>query len=290
MEFTAIDVETANPNVSSICQIGAVRVKNFEIVDEWNTLINPQEAFAPVNIGIHGISEPNVSEAPIFPDVFRQLDSFIGNSVCITHGSFDQGAIEQAAVRHDLSQVNCSWLDTIKVVRRLWPDFSAKGYGLANICKEIGYEFSHHDALEDAKAAAFIMIIAIEESGRDLSFWLDRIRKPIKVHQANKAYPEQVTRTGKGNGALAGNVVVFTGSLNIVRSDAADMAAAVGCEVAPRVTQKTTMLVVGDQDLSVLAGHKKSTKHRKAEDLITKGQSIRILGETDFLAAINEQV
>ncbi len=68
----------------------------------------------------------------------------------------------------------------------------------------------------------------------------------------------------------------------IPRSEAADLAAAAGCNVGNGVTKKTTLLVVGDQDLRLLAGHEKSSKHRKAEDLIAEGQAIRILGESDF--------
>jgi DNA polymerase-3 subunit epsilon len=47
------------------------------------------------------------------------------------------------------------------------------------------------------------------------------------------------------------------------------------------------MLVVGDQDMRRLAGHEKSSKHRKAEQLALKGQSIRILRESDFKKMIN---
>ena len=60
------------------------------------------------------------------------------------------------------------------------------------------------------------------------------------------------------------------------------MAASAGCDVESGVTQKITLLVVGDQDLRKLAGHQKSSKHRKAEKLIVAGQQIRILGERDF--------
>ena len=60
------------------------------------------------------------------------------------------------------------------------------------------------------------------------------------------------------------------------------MAAALGCQVASGVTKKTTMLVVGDQDTKRLAGHEKSSKHRKAEELIGKGVPIRVLRESDF--------
>jgi len=69
----------------------------------------------------------------------------------------------------------------------------------------------------------------------------------------------------------------------VPRREAADAAAAAGCCVDDGVTKHTTMLVVGDQDLRRLAGHEKSSKHTKAELLISKGQSIRILGEGDFM-------
>jgi DNA polymerase-3 subunit epsilon len=77
-------------------------------------------------------------------------------------------------------------------------------------------------------------------------------------------------------------VVVFTGALDIPRKEAADLAASIGCTVTPSVTKKTTLLIVGDQDVTKLAGHEKSSKHRKAEELIVSGASIRILKESDF--------
>jgi DNA polymerase-3 subunit epsilon len=66
----------------------------------------------------------------------------------------------------------------------------------------------------------------------------------------------------------------------------ADLAASVGCQVAAGVTKKTTILVVGDQDISKLAGHEKSAKHRKAELLVAEGYPIRIIRETDFKALV----
>jgi DNA polymerase-3 subunit epsilon len=76
--------------------------------------------------------------------------------------------------------------------------------------------------------------------------------------------------------------LVFTGALNIPRAEAAALAAGTGCTVAEGVTKHTTILVVGNQDARKLAGHEKSSKHRKAEDLIRKGAAIRILTERDF--------
>ncbi len=53
------------------------------------------------------------------------------------------------------------------------------------------------------------------------------------------------------------------------------------------VTKHTTMMVVGDQDLRVLAGKEKSSKHLKAEMLIRQGQSIRILGESNIMRIVS---
>lgn len=58
-----------------------------------------------------------------------------------------------------------------------------------------------------------------------------------------------------------------------------------GCEDVS--LKKVTILVVGDQDLSSLAGHDKSSKHRRAEELQAEGHAIRIVGETEFYAMIN---
>ena len=71
------------------------------------------------------------------------------------------------------------------------------------------------------------------------------------------------------------------------RREVANLAAAAGCEVADSVSKTTTLLVVGDQDLRHLAGQEKSSKHRKADSLIEKGQPIRILRETDFRSLLS---
>jgi DNA polymerase-3 subunit epsilon len=66
------------------------------------------------------------------------------------------------------------------------------------------------------------------------------------------------------------------------------MAASIGCDVRDGVAKETTLLVLGDQDLRRLAGYEKSSKHRKAEELIERGQQIRFLGERDFLKIFEE--
>jgi DNA polymerase-3 subunit epsilon len=92
----------------------------------------------------------------------------------------------------------------------------------------------------------------------------------------------KLARTGNPEGPLYGEVVVFTGKLSIDRLEAAKLAAGAGCDVGASVTNRTTMLVVGEQDIRVLKGQDRSSKHRKAESLIAAGASIRIISEQNF--------
>jgi DNA polymerase-3 subunit epsilon len=178
-----------------------------------------------------------------------------------------------------------TWLDSALVARRTWEQFAYGGYGLQNVCGYLGYEFPHHDALEDAKASGHILVSAIKKTGLDIDSWLKRVRQPINISSSSEA--PFIKRDGNPEGPLYGEVLVFTGALSIHRGEAADMAAKLGCRVESGVNKQTTLLVVGDQDIRKLAGQEKSAKHRKAEKLIYEGQSIHILRETDFKALAN---
>lgn len=278
MDFVAIDVETANADMASVCQIGLARYKDGTLAEEWKTYVDPEDYFDGLNVSIHGIDERTVRGAPTFPVLAGTLRTYLDGQVAVCHTHFDRVAILQAAEKHRLSPPTCKWLDSARVARRTWVECAWGGYGLHRVCDMLGYEFRHHDALEDAKAAAHILLSASRLKSLDLQGWFTRVRQPIDPASSS----ERVNRDGNPEGPLHGEVIVFTGALEIPRGAAADLAAAVGCDVGASVTGKTTMLVVGDQDVTRLAGQTKSTKHRKAEDLIRKGQPIRVLRETDF--------
>lgn len=280
MDFVAIDVETANADMASICQIGIAKYENGGLTHEWKTYVDPEDYFDGINVSIHGIDESMVRGAPTFPELTDTLRSYLEKSVVVCHTHFDRVAMNQAAQRYNITAPECIWLDSARIARRAWTTCAWKGYGLYDVCQLLGYEFRHHDALEDAKAAAHIVFSACHETGLDIDSWLKRIKQPIDPTASGSG--SAIKRDGNPEGALFGEILVFTGALEIPRVEAADWAAAIGCQVAPGVTKKTTILVVGDQDVKKLAGHEKSSKHRKAEDLISKGVPIRILKESDF--------
>lgn len=281
MNFVAIDVETANADMAAICQIGLVKFKNGILLNEWKTYVDPEDYFDSFNVSIHGIDENVVKGAPKFPDLYDKLRSYLEGNIVVCHTHFDRVALSQADRRYDISSIECTWLDSARVARRTWKECAWKGYGLHNVCSKIlGYNFKHHDALEDAKAAAYILIAASNETGLDINEWLKRVCQPIDPTSVSSG--AAIRREGNPEGSLYGEVLVFTGTLEIPRCEAADLAASIGCQVASGVTKNTTLLVVGDQDITRLSGHKRSSKHRKAEKLIEEGIPIRILRESDF--------
>lgn len=277
MDFISLDVETANPSFSSICQIGIAQFRNGELEGTWSTLVDPQDYFDDFNIELHGITERQVRGAPLWGEVFSALKERLSSFVIASHTSFDRSAIHQACRKYDIAVPDMVWLNTASVARRAWPEFSAKGYGLANIATHFDIQFNHHNAEEDARAAGELLVKAAKDTGLSLEQWIARVKAPINLSDAGT-----ISRQGNADGPLYGERLVFTGALAMSRREAADAAAIAGCQVDPGVTKKTTVLVVGDQDISKLAGKDKSSKHQKAEELIKQGLRIRIIGETDF--------
>jgi DNA polymerase-3 subunit epsilon len=279
MRFIAVDLETSNPRMSSICQIGVVTFEDGKEVDAQVHFVDPQDYFDPYNVAVHGITEDQVRGAPRFPDLHPWLCQRTANEVVACHTHFDRVALAQACGRHALEPLPCNWPDSARVARRAWSRFSQSGYGLADLARHFGIAFQHHDALHDARAAGLILLRAMEETGYDPVEWIRRYN--IRSSASSGA---NLRREGDGDGPLVGESIVFTGALQIPRRSAADMAHEAGAAVEPNVTKMTTLLVVGDQDIVRLVGHSKSSKHRKAEKLIEAGQPLRILGEADFMS------
>jgi len=274
MNFTVVDFETANPNFASICQVGVVVFQDGKVVDGFDSLVNPEDYFCPMNVDIHGIDEDAVASAPNFPQIYESIVRLLTRQTVVCHTSFDMVALRRVSEKYKLVPIECAWLDSARVVRRTWHQFARKGYGLGNVTTALGIEFKHHDAKEDARAAGEVLLRAITESGIKLEEWVSRVKKPI--------FPVVKGQVNL-DGHLVGEVLVFTGALSIPRGEASVIAANAGCTVTANVTLETTLLVVGDQDISRLVGYEKSSKHRRAEALMAKGQRLRIIGELDFI-------
>lgn len=276
--FVAVDVETANRQQSSICQVGLALVAANGSIETIGILIDPEQSFENFNVDLHGIDETAVQDAPTFETVLQKLRPFLERHVLVQHSQFDKRAFNAASKFYGVPELRASWVNSVQIARKAWPELKGNGgHGLANLKAHLDLSFEHHDAEEDARAAAEVVLLAETVSGEDFA----ELAKPRK-----QKYQTSVAISGNQNGALYGHVACFTGQLAMSRVEAATFAAGAGITVKTGVSKKVTLLVVGDQDVSTLAGHNKSSKHRRAEELLREGHEIKILGETEFLKLI----
>ena len=169
LTFKAIDVETANADLASICQIGIVRVRDGEIKCQLSLLINPEQVFNPSNVRIHGIDEARVIESVTLPEVEGRLRRLLQGQTLASHTPFDRFALDGALIRYELEPIRAIWLDSSMVARRAWPErYGRRRRSLASIAGDLGVAFRHHDAVEDARAAAEIVLRACRHTGLDI--------------------------------------------------------------------------------------------------------------------------
>ena len=172
MDFVALDVETANNDVASICQIGLAGFEGGVLVREWVSLVNPEEEFSPFNVNLHGISEATVAQAPVLPELAATLRDWLAGRVVVCHTLFDREALNRACAKYGRPPLNCRWLDSCQVARQAWAGLSTDGFWLKAVCRLIGYKFQHHDALADAKAAGAVLLAALNRTGLTVEDWL----------------------------------------------------------------------------------------------------------------------
>jgi DNA polymerase-3 subunit epsilon len=287
-DFVAVDIETANIEFWSLCQIGLAFFKNGQIIDTYSSLVNPQTWFDPFNVSIHGITSQMVTNAPKLKEIYLLLNEKLDGEIAVHHTHFDRTAFAQLSAKIHQKPIHCEWFDSSRLARRTWDEVKYGGYGLCDLSRFLGIDhIKPHDALEDAITTGKITLAAIEKSGISFNQWVENSRHNFKLFGASDQELQKVFNAEPNkDGPLFGEVVVFTGALSITRLEASRLAYSLGCDIDSGVTKKTTVLVVGDQDLRQLAGYEKSSKHRKAEDLIRTGQPLRIVGEQDFFAMV----
>lgn len=160
MNFTAIDFETANGFRGSACAFGAAKIRDGKLAATHYTLLQPPvgfDRFDPRNVAIHGITADDVAGAPGFAEHFENLYDFIGDDVVVAHNAgFDIGVIESGLEVSDRPVPRMEFACTLSLSRK---NYRLASHALPSAAAEAGFQLNnHHNALEDAKAAAAIVV------------------------------------------------------------------------------------------------------------------------------------
>ncbi|MBQ8496865.1 MAG: PolC-type DNA polymerase III [Clostridia bacterium] len=168
-EFVVFDIETTGLSSlsSKITEIGAVLVKNDEVLSVFNTFVNPEMPIPEDIVELTGITDEMVTDAPKTKEAVQKFLDFIGDRMLVAHNaSFDISFIRKAAQDHDLP-FNNTYLDTLSMSRFVNPDL--KNHKLNTIADyfKLG-DFNHHRASDDAEMTAKIfyrMAAKLENDG-----------------------------------------------------------------------------------------------------------------------------
>lgn len=170
MIYTVVDIETTGGSHGNrITEIAAVKTDGRQILDSYESLINP-EVFIPKSITLlTGITNEMVQEAPLFEDIADELAAFLEDTIFVAHNvSFDYSIVKNHF--EDLGYTfNKKKLCTVRLARNILPGYDS--YSLGKICTALGIEnHSRHRAMGDTQATVLLFHYLITQDKEDFIY------------------------------------------------------------------------------------------------------------------------
>lgn len=295
LDYTIIDIETTglDPKIDEIIEIGAIKVRDGRVVDEFESLVKPNgyyfyddndnEYFTYVSefiTELTGITNEMLENAPKIDEVLPDFINFIGNDILVGHNiNFDINFLYDNCYEIIEHKLQNDFVDLMRLTRKIYPDFI--NHKLVTIAENFGIDISNtHRSLADCKVTyeCFSKLSQyINENNIDLK---ELFFKQYKLDLTN--IKANVTNFDEDH-PLYNKYCTFTGKLEKMnRKDAAQLVVDLGGHCLNNVTKETNFLILGSFDYCSNIKGNKSSKLKKAEELILKGQDLQILSEDVF--------
>jgi len=162
--YVVVDLETTGlrPGQSGICEIGAVRLRGFEVEAEFETLVDPGLPIGAGASAITGLRNEQLRGAPHPAEAVRSFLAFAGDAVLVAHNArFDLAFLDRETELLTGSRIGSPVVDTVRLARRLLAGRVA-GFGLAQLAWFFDTaERPCHRALPDARATAELLLTLI---------------------------------------------------------------------------------------------------------------------------------
>lgn len=161
--FAAIDFETANDSLTSVCSVGLVVVRDGEVADKLYRLIRPRpNRYSEFNSAIHGLAYHDTVDAPSFPEVWEELSPSIEGLPLVAHNSmFDEACLKAAFHLYEMPYPGYLFYCTCQASRSVFGR-SLPNHKLKTVAAHCGFDLqNHHHALADAEACAAIAMMIL---------------------------------------------------------------------------------------------------------------------------------
>jgi DNA polymerase III subunit epsilon len=288
-EYVVIDLETTglNPQFDEIIEVAAIKVVDDQVVDKFSSLVKPKVKIPSFIEQLTGITNELVQNAPPIQHVLPKFIDFVGNSVLVAYNAhFDINFIYDNCLDIANFEFRNNFVDVLRVSRRIYPELS--NHRLITLARHLNIKYGNiHRAMEDSIVCNEVFL-SCKKFVLENDINLDRCR-PCSPNHQKLTTKEIVAKTDKFDleHPLYNKVCVFTGTLRrLVRQDAMQIVVNLGGSCGDNVTKNTNYLVMGVQDYSKFADGEKSSKTKKAEQLIASGHDLSIITEDVFYELI----
>ncbi|TGB04620.1 exonuclease domain-containing protein [Halobacillus salinus] len=306
MNFIALDFETANNSRGSVCSIGMVEYENGQLKREYYRLVKPKRNyFAPINVQIHGIQREDVEDAYEFHELWEsEIKEMVEGKLIIAHNAkFDMAVLRAVLSDYGLPFPMIAYNCTVNISKKTW---RLPKYNLKAVSDHLGIKLNHHQALDDARAAALIFIEAARELGAstakelvDKSQTANGMMYENGYEPARKNAPKR-SKKPQGTDMIAahsdpehpfnGASFVLTGRLKgMNRQAAVERIQQKGGHVQTNVEATTNYVILGEKTYHNYRNGSKTVKIEQAENLLAQGHSIELVPEEQFISQLNEE-
>lgn len=156
--YCVLDLETTGLSfrTEKITEVGIMKVKNGEVIDEFSCFVNPEKPIPPKVVEVTNITDEMVKDAETIDKVFPKILEFVGDSVLVAHNAdFDIGFLKHNAKELGYTLDN-TYIDTLRLAKQLFPDF--KKYKLGLIADKLGIVVEvAHRALDDVDTTVKVL-------------------------------------------------------------------------------------------------------------------------------------
>ena len=160
--YCVLDLETTGLSfrTEKITEVGIMKVKNGEVIDEFSCFVNPEKPIPPRVVEVTNITDDMVKDAETIDKVLPKVLEFVGDSVLVAHNAdFDIGFLKYNAKQLGLSLEN-TYIDTLRLAKELFPDF--KKYKLGMIADKLGIVVEvAHRALDDVDTTVKVLNVML---------------------------------------------------------------------------------------------------------------------------------
>ena len=162
-EYCVLDIETTGIPYRSemITEIGALKIKNGQIIDEFECFVNPEKPIPYEVVQVTHITDDMVKDAKKIKDVLPEFIKFCGDDVLVAHNAnFDIGFLRYQANKLGLKFEN-TYIDTLSLAKDIFPEFTK--YKLGIIATNLGIRVDvAHRALDDVKTLVKVFNIIVD--------------------------------------------------------------------------------------------------------------------------------